>query len=261
MTSRDPVGSSPAEPLEHASVRRLPLKQGSFVRSVSAPVEPFARGLSRQVFRPSALSRYQSSRDSEESAPPIVVRPRVLRLWLVAGTLVALGLVAWSISTPIYVTGRAVTLDHADAQDNIPGDTTAVVLVPPEYASRMRSGQPVLLDAGSRGMHMAGTLLVAPRDTFDRTATGSLQSQFRDSARGNFIPVGSVALASADAAETRRTGVRTIPARVRVGRVKAISYLPIIGRFFAIRPAAASHQSGLRSAPSDGTRARQAGSP
>ena len=105
---------------------------------------------------------------------------------------------------------------------------------------------------------MAGTLRKAARDTFDWMVTGSPLSQFLDSAGGNLIPVGTAALASAGAAEIRRTGFRAMPVRVRVGSVKAVTYLPIIGRFFTKRPALGSLQSGSRSARSTGARAPQA---
>lgn len=215
------------------------------------------QGPAAHVFRPSALKRYLSSRNWEDSTSPAVVRPRVLRLWLTAGILVVFGLLAWCVSVPVYVTGRAVMLDRVAPQDKSRVDAVVAVLVPSEDTPRTRSGQPVLLDVGTRGTRMAGTLRKAAHDTFDWMDPGSPRSQFRDSAGGNLIPVGSVALTSEDAAAIREFGFRGMPVRVRVGGAKAVSYLPIIGRFFANLPAPGSLHSGSRSARGTGARIPQ----
>ncbi len=177
----------------------------------------------KSIFRPDAVRRHMRSRD--ESVLPRFGGPRPFwLLWgLVLVLLLGVGALCWLARVPVYAQGYAVP-DAARQH--------FVILLAPEYRTRLRAGQQVNLRRGQHGAAVGGSVVAVGPELLSADAAreqfGLDACALPDAPRGL-----AVALADFDADAARVQGLAgAYRADVEIGARRAGTLVPVLGRLF-----------------------------
>lgn len=111
----------------------------------------------RTIFRQSAITAYKRGLE-KDTLPRLISWPIIVCLWLLLAVLIAAAFLAWYVQVPTYADGPGVILVEEDTLQPAPGDTMAVVFLPPDRAAHLRVGLPVDVEIGSTGVHTRGII-------------------------------------------------------------------------------------------------------
>ena len=104
----------------------------------------------RPIFRASAIKQYMQGRD-KDVLPRYVSPPVFIFLWIILGLCLVAGCITWATRIPIYASGVGEIIDQDNQYGYIGSEASAVVFLPPNLLSVVRSGQLVQLQIGSNG--------------------------------------------------------------------------------------------------------------
>lgn len=104
--------------------------------------------MSRQIFRPSALKRY-NERLEQIALPRYATLPWAVVLWVIFGLLLLFTVMLWAARTPVYASGPAVVVaapaELIGAQADDPNRPMVAAFLPAEYQGRLAPYQRVRL--------------------------------------------------------------------------------------------------------------------
>jgi hypothetical protein len=188
----------------------------------------------RPIFRAQAARRYLQRQ--EETILPRFISPRIfVYLWILAGLLVAGGLVVWLARLPVYVPGVAVIVENNGIVQDSDDEVVLIAFLPPQNLSRLRVGQRVFLqftpagERSSRAIIAVESQVISPATVPGRYGLGSeaAQAVIRPAA----VAIARLQPIPTDLPTTTYIG-SVYPINVEVGSRRALSLLPLIGRFF-----------------------------
>ncbi|HKS26994.1 MAG TPA: hypothetical protein VJS44_04210 [Pyrinomonadaceae bacterium] len=181
----------------------------------------------RLIFRADAIRRYMRGRD--KSVLPRFTSPRVqLFLWVLALLLLSSGFLAWMVRVPVYVTGAGVVVDSAN-------EPQLAIFLPERDASRLRAGQKFFWSMDDKAARQPRAL-----GSVESGVSSPVAVQKRFNLTGAAASVVTKPVAVALVNLDRPPGALPVSAYVgsvsrvdvEVGEMRAISLLPLIGRFF-----------------------------
>lgn len=184
----------------------------------------------RSIFRASAMQRYM--RQKEESVLPRLARPRTfIFLWVFAALLVASVFVTWSIRVPVYVSGEAVIVAPMKETDASHDGITLIASLPPDGSRRVRAGQKLFIKVAADGERLVRRITAVEPQIVD---AAEVQRRFGiDPCRAQALTQTANALmVELDERPFDKDDGRSFHIDVEVGSHRAVSMLPLIGRFF-----------------------------
>ena len=182
---------------------------------------------SRSIFRESALEAYRRN-TARDVLPRLTSWPVVASCWLLVGGLLAVAAVAWSVQVPAYAAGSGFVLDDLRAAMIQSSGPTAVVLVPPQQAGRLRPGQVVHAQLGASGATIDGRIarvepgLIAPNIAMERYG-------FSSSPGAAAEPMAAVVVHLPGSGSLTENAGTHLQARIRVGSHRLLSFVPGLG--------------------------------
>jgi hypothetical protein len=182
---------------------------------------------SRSIFRETALEAYRRN-TARDVLPRLTSWPVVASCWLLVGGLLAVAVVAWSLQLPTYVVGSGFVLDDLRAAMIQSSGRTAVVLVPPQQAGRLRAGQFVHTQLGSSGAVIGGRItrvepgLIAPDIAMERYGFSSSPGTAAE-------PMAAVVVSLPGGGTVTENAGTHLEARIRVGSHRVLSFVPGLG--------------------------------
>ena len=181
----------------------------------------------RSIFRETALEAYRRN-TARDVLPRLTSWPVVASCWLLVGGLLAGAVLAWSLQVPAYVTGSGYVLDDLRAAMIRSSGPTAVVLVPPQQAGRLRPGQLVQAQLGASGPAIEGRIarvepgLIAPDAAMARYG-------FSSSPGAAAEPMAAVVVTLPGSGSVTENAGTQLDARIRVGSHRLLSFVPGLG--------------------------------
>ena len=182
----------------------------------------------RTIFRTEAVQRYWHQRKSAV-LPRFITPPVVLFLWVLLGTLIAVGWITWVAQVPMFESGVAVV--SADEVNEI----GLIVLLPPESLTRLQPGQVVWIQLHEVDVPMQQTVLSAVAPAISNPDEVQARFNLRDGAAAAVTEPVVVALAPFppdNFGQNTYTGA-VLPVKVESGSRRIISLLPVIGNYFS----------------------------
>jgi len=182
---------------------------------------------SRSIFRETALEAYRRN-TARDVLPRLTSWPVVASCWLLVGGLLAVAALAWSVQVPAYVTGSGFVLDDLRAAMIQSSGPTAVVLVPPGQAGRLRPGQLVHAQLGASGATVDGRIarveprLIAPDVAMARYGFSSTPGAAAE-------PMAAVVVSLLGSGSGTENAGTQLDARIRVGSHRLLSFVPGLG--------------------------------
>jgi hypothetical protein len=110
------------------------------------------------IFRDKALKHYTQNK-KKDILPNFSSIPVAIFLWMLLGSLLATGLVAWRTQVPVYLTGASVVLGP-DKQE-----TVALAVLAPKAPTQLHAGLPVSIQTGSSGSQFTSTIVAVEPGT------------------------------------------------------------------------------------------------
>jgi len=186
------------------------------------------------IFRSQALDRYFGNKD--RSVYPKLVSPRIfLLLWVFLGLIAAGGLLALIAEIPINVPALAVVIAPNGGNESDEAGTLVAILFSPRNLSEVRAGQRVFINCNQERSPLISRILdveagvISPKAAEDQFALGqSTASKLNES---KAVAFSQWERASDGALSASYVG-SSYDARIEIGSRRAISLIPVIGRFF-----------------------------
>jgi hypothetical protein len=188
----------------------------------------------RAIFRADAVRRFGEAR--ERTVLPRFASPRVVAgLWILIALFLIVGILAWLARIPVYASGSAIIFDRQTASRFARDGTIVAAFLPPETLSRLRAGQPLLLQLKSGERLHSQVFYVEPqvnspaevrqRFALDEGVAVTVASQPSAVALAQLEMPQNALSPDAYAGSMGRAEVQT-------GTRRVISLLPLVGRFF-----------------------------
>jgi hypothetical protein len=185
---------------------------------------------SRPIFRTTAIRNYAQGR--AKSVLPQFVRPRaIVLLWVLAGMLLGIGVLAWLIRIPIYASGVGVVVDstanHATGR--------LAVFLPAQELSKLRTGQKLSWSLDKTGARTTRTLVAIDSEV---SSPRSVQTRFNLTGAASTAITKPVVVAFVDLEPTPGNLSSSALAGsiyrvdVEVGTMRVISLLPFARALF-----------------------------
>lgn len=189
------------------------------------------------IFRSEALRRYMSRH--EKTVFPKLIAPRTfIYLWLIVGLLFIGGLCALFADIPIYASALAVVVEGDKDHAQNAKEVRVVLLLSPEFLTKLEVNQRVFSRLNRVDALVSSQIsdieprIVSASDARSRFAlSGNAATKVNESTVVAFVPMG-VLPGGMDASSYVGTSGE---AQVEIGRRRLISFLPLVGRFFASR--------------------------
>ena|SRR5256885_8680770 len=186
----------------------------------------------RSIFRAEAVRHYVQGR--ERSVLPRFASPRiVVFLWLFAGLLLCGGLLAWLIRVPVYVSGVGIVVEGIpQAQEARP---QLAVFLPDKELANLRVGQRLFWSFDRTGERLSRSLLAVEPEV---SGPSLVQRRFNLTGAAASVITRPVVVAFVDLdpvpgnLPTSAYVGSVYRVDVEVGKMRVISQLPLIGRFF-----------------------------
>lgn len=103
------------------------------------------------IFRDKALKHYTQSK-KKDVLPNFSSIPVAIFLWVLLGSLIVTGLVAWQTQVPVYLTGASVVLGTGEHQ------TVALAFLTPDTSTQLHAGLAVQLQTGANNAQLTSTI-------------------------------------------------------------------------------------------------------
>jgi hypothetical protein len=189
----------------------------------------------RRIFRPAALQRYNNSLN-KLVLPRYASPPWRVGLWVLIGLLLALTALLWYAQTPIYVTGPGVVV-RTPAGFPGEGEVVLAVFLPPEVASHVQVGQPVIIHLAGLATDEPAIRLTQTVTAVDRTVAAPVAVRTRyglDDSTGLLIdgPTVVALIRLNTPAETMLGSIGEV--QIEIGAQRSLALLPGLGRFFGV---------------------------
>ena len=176
----------------------------------------------RQIFRENAIKHYIQNREKDVVLRILPV-PAAVFLWVLLGFLFMAGMFTWNERIPTYVSGSGIV------QETSGGDTVAVVFLPSEEATALRSGMPVQIHVGTTGPQVQSTILEIEQGiTSPETARKNYGLEGNSSSLVTEPTIVIVARLGATVPAHTYAG-SSLTANVEVGSQRILSIIPGIG--------------------------------
>lgn len=117
------------------------------------------------IFREKALKHYTQGR-KKDVLPNFSSISAALFAWLLLGSLIATGLVAWYGQVPVLLPGSGIVLGNGNKEATTDG-ANALAFFAPEQATRLRVGDTVQVQFGTSSSHIDGTVAQVMPGTTD----------------------------------------------------------------------------------------------
>lgn len=186
------------------------------------------------IFRSEALRRYMSRHD--KAVFPKLIAPRTfLYLWIIISLLFIGGLCALFANIPVYVSALAVVVEADKGQQQDLKDVSVVLLLSPEYLSKVEVNQRVFLRLPRFDRPLSTQIsnieprIVSAADARSRFAlSGNAANKVNDASAVAFIPTTVLPRERDTASYVGTSG----EAQVEIGSRRLISFVPVVGKFF-----------------------------
>lgn len=103
------------------------------------------------IFRDKALKHYTQNK-KKDILPNFSSIPVAIFLWMLLGSLLATGLVAWRTQVPVYLTGASVVLGTGKQE------MVALAFLAPKTPTQLHAGLPVHIQTGASGSQFTSTI-------------------------------------------------------------------------------------------------------
>lgn len=110
------------------------------------------------IFRDKALKHYTQNK-KKDILPNFSSIPVAIFLWMLLGSLIATGLVAWHAQVPVYLTGASVVLGTGKQE------TVALAFLAPNTSTQLHAGLAVHIQIGATGSQLASTIVTVEPGT------------------------------------------------------------------------------------------------
>lgn len=90
--------------------------------------------------------------------PYLITPPVFVFLWCFLCIFMSAGIMAWLGWIPVYVAGSGVVLDLGSSATNRSDEAVAIIFVPYSPSLHLQSGQPVQVQLGLTGPHLASVI-------------------------------------------------------------------------------------------------------
>lgn len=122
------------------------------------------------IFRDKALKHYTQGR-KKDVLPNFSSLSAGLFAWLLLGSLIATGLVAWYGQVPVFLPGSGIVLGNSSQASVTNSGANALVFFSPDQATRLHVGDKAQTQLGTNGSNINGTIVqVLPGTTNLATA-------------------------------------------------------------------------------------------
>jgi hypothetical protein len=179
------------------------------------------------IFRDNAVKHYMQGRD-KDTLPRFVSLPMALFLWVLLGLLLTVGVLAWYVQIPSYVSGHGVVLSSSYAPPSVSnGGAVAVAFFSVNQANNLHAGQRVFVSFASSTQSFTGTLL-----SIEPVVSPAVASQRYGLANGAASLITQPSAAAIIRLNTTSPSLyagNILTANVQVGSCRLISLLPGIG--------------------------------
>lgn len=119
------------------------------------------------IFREKALKHYTQGR-KKDVLPNFSSIPIAIFVWVLLGSLIATGLVAWYGQVPIYLAGSGIVISNGNQAG---GGADAVAFFAPDKAAQLQAGDSVQVQVGASTSQITSTIAqVLPGTTNMATA-------------------------------------------------------------------------------------------
>ena len=187
----------------------------------------------RPIFRADVYERFVRARS--EPVWPHLVAPRTMRVvWMLLALVLAGSVLAWCAPVPTFDDALAVELSPQLSETLGNRELAWAVLVPAESAKDLRAGQTVLVDDRTRAKGVLVEIDEQP-STPERIAERLHLSGAAARAIDAPKVIAFARRENATSADERHPG-ELVTARIRSGERRAISFLPVVGRWFESMP-------------------------
>lgn len=118
------------------------------------------------IFREKALKHYTQGR-KKDVLPNFSSISAALFAWVLLGSLIATGLVAWYGQVPIFLPGSGIVLGNGNKTVTTTGGANALAFFAPDQATRLHVGDRVQVQFGASSSHVDGTVAQVMPGTTD----------------------------------------------------------------------------------------------
>ncbi len=182
----------------------------------------------RRIFRESALQRY-NNRLEKVDLPRYATTPWTVVAWASGALLLLFAALLLAVRMPVYAGGPGVVVP-------VDGRPTIAVLLPAEYAAKLRPGQPAQVTLPPDGSGRDDDYITATVTAVEPRPLSPAAARSRytlDAATGSLVD-GPVAVALLTLDRPAKLWAGSVgEARVEIGSRSGLALLPGIGRLFA----------------------------
>jgi hypothetical protein len=112
----------------------------------------------RRMFRETAVKHYMQKRHVKDVLPRLLPVPIAIFLWILLGSFLVVGVLAWSTQVPIYVTAPGIVLDQQGALRFNSREPVAIIFLPEAQSTQVRVGLSVQLQIASSGQQLGSKI-------------------------------------------------------------------------------------------------------
>jgi hypothetical protein len=185
----------------------------------------------RPVFRDEAVRRYIESKQA--GVLPVFVSPPVFAfVWVIVGILLSGGLFAWAVKVPQYTPAQAIVITTESENQA----TAFVCLVNPATSRNLYAGLKAFVRLGPGDQVAVSEIesiepaVASPQSLLSRYPTASAGALRQLSHAAAVVWLGPPSLPRGIMLEELTGGV--YPVQIETGSRRAVSLIPLLGRFF-----------------------------
>lgn len=182
------------------------------------------------IFRAGALERYLQGR-ARLTLPEFIAPKAFALLWLVLGTVLACGALAWFAEVPHFESGVAVVVEGT-RETGAAGGAVLLTFLPPDALPRLKPGQPLFLEPASRATQASSEVLaveprvLSPQEARARFGAQGVPSEVMAAPSAVLVARFEPSAAGRQASDYLGS---TFPVSVRVGSQRLVQLLPFAG--------------------------------
>lgn len=118
------------------------------------------------IFREKALKHYTQGR-KKDVLPHFSSISAAFFAWMLLGSMIATGLVAWYGQVPVFLPGSGIVLGNGNQTATATGGANALAFFAPGRATQLRVGDTVQVQFGASSSHVDGTIAQVMPGTTD----------------------------------------------------------------------------------------------
>ena len=179
------------------------------------------------IFRQHAITAYKRGRE-KAVVPRLISWPIIVCFWLLLAVFISAGFIAWDVQVPVYMDGTGIIIARGDLLQPAYGKMVAVMFLPPDQATHLRSGLSADIQLGSTSVQ--GTIAKVEPGI---TSPAAARQRYRlDSAGALLITQPSIVviirLGTALSSSTYAGSLCTV--KVEIGSQRLLMLLPGLGK-------------------------------